>query len=765
MFRRCRQRNDRSKPETSNNIIPCDNAVDSHSIPNSLHGKAIDAISLSVANDVRNHSKTTFNRPANGESTTSENPIPSSNITPSEYCNPSSNNSNPRENDNTAIEEYEHRIEELGQMMLEQGRCLDELTAQSGRLSSENSLLRERLSAGMESILTHVIADRSEGKSENQASGRESSLTGRKPLKNIMSFHNQSKSSTGSSRVFKNDKDDSNAIKKYKDEVDLLTQQSELLAKELASANEQIAERDERIVSLGNDLSACMKKARKLIIENQGQKKSTLDMKSEIETLKASIKNSNAQRSELSSRADRLLSERREIEQEVETLKTHLTRSSTKIEEMQAELSSIQSNVEYLTEQNDELQQAEYSSKRSAKAQTDTITSLHESIRKAKLQTEQLESSLKENKDRLEESILFRHKLQSKCDSLEAEIESTVKHHKEIITSWTKDHEKIIFAITEQYTAKIRTQEKVIEKLESSNAFLENEQSRCQRDRLSLEIRCSALEKTLHARDKEQKKHYDDVMARAEAAEEELVASRMVAKDCKRNNEMLENKLTTLKDRIKMAESLHEKNEKELREEILTAKQENEKLSTLITSLKEVSEKTIKEYASNKRNMQSTLEKELKEAGLECQALRASKANQQRKLHEIQDMMEKQKSIDEELIHQMKIEGTEIRAGLERTISKEREVSQRLMTKIQGLNHVVQTLTYENLEFTKRSRKHQEEVHQLRSTVANGELILSNLGRQMSKCLEEQDQRIRKESELKMELERTRLELDQYKSK
>lgn len=228
-------------------------------MPNSLHGKAIDAIGPSGADDARNRSKT-----ANGGSTTtSENPIPSSNITPSEYCNPSSNKSNPRDSDNTVVEEYEHRIEELGQMMLEQGRCLDELTAQSGRLSSENSLLRERLSAGMESILTRANCDRSEGKGEIQASGRESSLTGRKPLKNIMSFHNQSKSSTGSSRVFKNDKEDSNVVKKYKDEIDLLTQQSELLAKELASANEQIAERDERIVSLGNDLSACMKKARK----------------------------------------------------------------------------------------------------------------------------------------------------------------------------------------------------------------------------------------------------------------------------------------------------------------------------------------------------------------------------------------------------------------------------------------------------------------------------------------------------------------------
>ncbi len=87
------------------------------------------------------------------------------------------------------------------------------------------------------------------------------------------------------------------------------------------------------------------------------------------------------------------------------------------------------------------------------------------------------------------------------------------------------------------------------------------------------------------------------------------------------------------------------------------------------------------------------------------------------------------------------------------------------MAKVQELNHVVQTLTSEKLEITKLSRKQQEEVHRLRSAVDNGELKLSNLGRQLSKCLEEQDQRIRKESELKMELENIRAELERFKYK
>jgi len=43
------------------------------------------------------------------------------------------------------INVYESRIEELGQLLSEQGRCLDELTTSNRRISNENSQLRGRL--------------------------------------------------------------------------------------------------------------------------------------------------------------------------------------------------------------------------------------------------------------------------------------------------------------------------------------------------------------------------------------------------------------------------------------------------------------------------------------------------------------------------------------------------------------------------------------------------------------------------------------------
>ena len=49
----------------------------------------------------------------------------------------------------STIDAYENRMEELGQLLSEQGAALDEMNISSRRLSTENQMLRERLSQGM----------------------------------------------------------------------------------------------------------------------------------------------------------------------------------------------------------------------------------------------------------------------------------------------------------------------------------------------------------------------------------------------------------------------------------------------------------------------------------------------------------------------------------------------------------------------------------------------------------------------------------------
>lgn len=118
-------------------------------------------------------------------------------------------------------------LEEIGNLLQEQGRCLDELTTRSNNLASENILLRERISSSI----------------DNKSSRR------REPLSSIIN-----------NKKRMNDE----AFQKIKDENDMLLQQADMLAKELNDAHSSIAERDSSIASLSNELSGLLEKARTL---------------------------------------------------------------------------------------------------------------------------------------------------------------------------------------------------------------------------------------------------------------------------------------------------------------------------------------------------------------------------------------------------------------------------------------------------------------------------------------------------------------------
>lgn len=119
-------------------------------------------------------------------------------------------------------------LEEIGHLLQEQGRYLDELTNRSNSLASENIVLRERISSGIDSV--------------SKSSRR------RDPLSSIIN----------------NKKRMGDDVQKVKDENEVLLQQADMLAKELNDAHSSIAERDSSIASLSNELSGLLEKARTL---------------------------------------------------------------------------------------------------------------------------------------------------------------------------------------------------------------------------------------------------------------------------------------------------------------------------------------------------------------------------------------------------------------------------------------------------------------------------------------------------------------------
>ena len=127
---------------------------------------------------------------------------------------------------NSMIDAYELRIEELGHLMVEQGRHLDELSNRSRQLSSENIMLRERMATGLENLTQPTCITQSKS-----------------PLKNIINY--QKKGSVD---------DQVKAAQKCKEENSLLRQQADLMLEELGITNRRISELDMTVASLEKEL-------------------------------------------------------------------------------------------------------------------------------------------------------------------------------------------------------------------------------------------------------------------------------------------------------------------------------------------------------------------------------------------------------------------------------------------------------------------------------------------------------------------------------
>ena len=137
------------------------------------------------------------------------------------------NDSNTNSSNNDVLDAYEAQIEELGHLMLEQGRHLDELSSRSRALASENVMLREKVSSGLK------IKPRSD--------------SNKSPLKSII---NQKKISHEDQA-------------KMKEQNVLLHEQAERLALELSDANCQISDVDMTVANLEEELKASWENARR----------------------------------------------------------------------------------------------------------------------------------------------------------------------------------------------------------------------------------------------------------------------------------------------------------------------------------------------------------------------------------------------------------------------------------------------------------------------------------------------------------------------
>ena len=442
-------------------------------------------------------------------------------------------------------------------------------------------------------------------------------------------------------------------------------------------------------------------------MEKRTWKIDMIQKSSEIESLESNAKKLSAQRMELSSRIEQLLVERKELENEVTDLGLQVcphhfiisnilmlscaliytcliilcllmtnqksSHAASQIEDLHAQLACRQTEIDKLSEKCHQLRRDFDHVNRDAKTNADIILSLRESIRLFKSKNEQLEMSLNDTRDQLADSQVCQHKLQTMCDCLQVEIKGMVDKHKDQISN---RQNKIVATLKQQHFADNQNQEKLIDSLRRANSLLENDRARYERDRQSLEHRCETLEKLLANGDNKQQEHLNELLHRAAKSEDHLNTSRSMEKEWKKKVVLLEEKVTALQNAAKDKEVERSKYVEGLQKDLNFSRCENQLLSNQLQSLKEELEKTCLQCAKDKQTMQHAMEQRMRDAEVECEALRAGKKIEMLKTKESQNLHEKQLQMQQGLLDKLKVEKKELRIELEKTISDEREVSQ-----------------------------------------------------------------------------------------
>ncbi|KAL7531451.1 hypothetical protein ACHAWF_003774 [Thalassiosira exigua] len=616
------------------------------------------------------------------------------------------------------IDVYEDRIDELGQLMTEQGRCLDELTVRSRRLSTENSMLRDT-----------VMRERL----SKPAPAPAPSSPKRSPLRNIV-----------------NTSHESIEIMNLKEENALLSQQAVLLANELADANKLIDERDASITSLGKELSSCTEKARSLMMEKKTWKSDMNRNAKQIENLEDKAAKASSLQSETSLKAEQYLSERKELEIEVIDLGSQMSHLVSKAEDFQLLFASKQGEVEKLTNQLDELERTTLAAKHEAKTNAEAKLTLKDNLRCTQLKNEQLDLKLKDAKDELSDNKIGMQKLQTLNESLQSEINVMTQKHISQIAGWAKGHSKAIDAMKDNNLE----QSRLVENLRRSNATLESDGAQIKRNLQSSQQRCSALEKLLTNKEKEHMKSIDDMLHRLTNAETALEASRLVEKGLKSDIVTQIGKISTLQLEMKNKDDRHVSTIGILQAELLSAREQNQSFSFRIANLEEEMEKTNLSCSAEIKRMEEATKHRIKEVGIECETLRMANQSSKLKLQDNDELLCKNIVLHESAFGELSREKEELTIKMERVVSEEREVGKRLMAKVQELSTNVQALTAEKLQQNHLLCKKSEQIHTLEKIIASGELKLSRFGKQLARSMEDQEQRIRNEVELKRQLDR-----------
>lgn len=485
-----------------------------------------------------------------------------------------------------------------------------------------------------------------------------------------------------------------------------------------------------------------------------------LDKAAEIESLQTHEKQSNSLRSELSARVEELQSEVESTRAEAEMLVSCTTRSASEMEGLRTTLRLKQDEVERLDGERRGMERELCSVRRDAKASKEAANRLRELNSQHELQRSELQQKLKDLSEELCKSDLKHHKLQTKSDFLEKEMDAMANSHREDVASITRNFSKI----KEQHAAEIQAKETVIDKLRRRISQLEIDNSTNQREKQSLEQRCRSLTSLLDTIQKDHQSSFQETLYRATDAENQLERKLNEVKDLKTTAVQLETRLqTTQADAVDKGARLI-KVQTSLQEELKTKTIEMDALSTQVDRLREESKQMQQGHEKVVDDLQQDTENQIRSAEMEVEKLRALSKGHKLDAKRSEDLNEKQSLMYQVLLDEMAAEKKDQKDQMETVIRSEREVSTRLMTKTQELNSTISKLSADHFLSKEAQYTQMNKIKKLEQIVACGEAKLRTMAGNYCKLSDVHELLIGKESETKRRLHETKIELEKMKA-
>ena len=343
------------------------------------------------------------------------------------------------------------------------------------------------------------------------------------------------------------------------------------------------------------------------------------------------------------------------------------------------------------------------------------------------------------------------------------DIKESLERHTHQTSIWAKGQSKVVATMKEKHCEENQTHQKLIDNLRRANTAVESERAQCKRDLQSCQQRCSSLENVLGSLGNDHTNTVNKLMHKIADAETQLELVLMSEKELRDQVAALKEQVALLRVKSKETEASQSEVIESLRAQLTSMQGMNQKLNARISSLEDEAEKELQIHMKEKQAIQQTTEQKVREVSTECEALRVVTKNEMIKTKHRDDLLEKQSVLHESALNQISAAKKELTAKMEKEINDEREVGQCLMSKVQELHEKIQMLTAETYQCDQESNKLHSQIDHLEKIIANGEVRLSQFGKQLSLSMQDQQRRILNEAELKKELTKARLEVQGMK--